>query len=99
MALAASWTHGNVTEFESHTLVIPRGWALIPPSQEAGRLISKHFATGVAAAASSQVLWLPVVLLLALWIKLASPGPHCFSAEARRLLQKTFHDRQILDTY
>jgi lipopolysaccharide/colanic/teichoic acid biosynthesis glycosyltransferase len=42
-------------------------------------------------------LWLPVVLLLTLWIKLASPGPHCFSAEARRLLRQTFHDRQLQD--
>lgn len=100
MALAASWTHGNVTEFESPPSVTktPRGWGAEFSFPKSGTPNIKTFATGVAAAASSQVLWLPVVLLLALWIKLASPGPHCFSAEACRLLRKTFHDRPILDT-
>ncbi len=96
MALAASRTHGNVTELESHPSVTKTLWGV----------------GGVAAAAFSQVpswkpilditsvlltisLWLPVVPFLTLWIKLASPGPHCFSAEVRRLLRQTFHDRQL----
>jgi hypothetical protein len=37
----------------------------------------------------SMSLWSPVMLFLTLWIKLASPGPHCFSAEARRLLRQS----------
>jgi Bacterial sugar transferase len=83
MALAASWTHGNVTEFERHPWVTktPRGWGAKFSFPRSGTVNSQTFETGVAAAASSQVLWLPVVLFLTLWFKLASPGPIVFRQE------------------
>ena len=83
MALAASWIHGNVTEFESHSSVTktPRGWGAEFSFPRSGTVNSQTFGTGVAAAASSQVLWLPVVLFLTLWIKIASPGPIVFRQE------------------
>jgi lipopolysaccharide/colanic/teichoic acid biosynthesis glycosyltransferase len=82
MALAASWTLGNLTELESHPSVTK----------------TLRGVGGVAAAASSQVpswktilaitcvllstpLWLPVVLFLTLWIKIASPGQVVFQQE------------------
>lgn len=83
MALAAFWTHDNVTELESHSSVTktPRGWGAEFSFPESGTVNSQRFETGVAAAASSQVLWLPVVLFLTLWIKIASPGPIVFRQE------------------
>jgi Bacterial sugar transferase len=83
MTLAASWKHGNVTKLESHPSVTktPRGWGAEFSFSRSGTVNSQTFATDVATAASSHVLWLPVVLLLTLWIKLTSPGPVVFRQE------------------
>jgi len=83
MALAASWTHGNVTELQSHPSVTKtsRGWGAEFSFPRSGTVNSQPFETGVAAAASSHVLWLPVVLFLILWIKLDSPSPAVFRQE------------------
>jgi hypothetical protein len=99
MALAASWTHGNVTELESHPSVTktPRGCGAEFSFPKSGTVNSQTFETGAATAASSQVLWLPVVLFLTLWIKIASPGPHCFSAESASAIAENASRSQMQD--
>jgi lipopolysaccharide/colanic/teichoic acid biosynthesis glycosyltransferase len=78
MTSTASRTHGNVAEFESNPSL----------TKTSGSTMAASFPVpcwktvlDLTCILLSMPLWLPVVLLLALWIKLASPGPVFFRQE------------------
>jgi hypothetical protein len=93
MALAVPWTHGNVTELEESPFGGTKGLGDEFSFPRSGTANCQIFETGVAAAAPSQVLWLPVVLFLTLWIKIASPGPIVFRHERVGYCGKRFRKR------
>ena len=100
MAKAAPWTHGKVTELERRPSVTKktlRGCGAEFSFPKSGTVNSQTFETGAATAASSQVLWLPVVLFLTLWNKITSPGPHCFSAESASAIAENASRSQMQD--
>jgi exopolysaccharide production protein ExoY len=97
MTLTAPWTNGDVTELErTPSAAADRGTGFSIPASGAGdhEVFETGVATAassqlpvwktildIALILLSLPLWLPVMLFLTLWIKLASPGPVFFRQE------------------